>query len=225
MLDPYVRPYCVFFLDRIAALLLNTGISAHFVTFLGFFFGILAIVCVAYQLLYQALFLLCLNRVCDGLDGAVARQKGLTDFGGILDILCDFIVYSGFVCGFAFYSASYALFSAVLLFSFVGTMVSFLGFAILAAKSNLSTLRCGPKAFYYLGGLCEGTETFLFFLIFCLFPEKFTFLALIFSMLCWMTTGARFYQMWVVFGKNAYTQGVSAIKVPDPLTPKKQKVF
>ena len=44
-----------------------------------------------------ALLLILLNRVMDGLDGAVARHAGATDFGGYLDIVCDFLFYSG-VC-------------------------------------------------------------------------------------------------------------------------------
>ena len=38
--------------------------------------------------------LLLLNRLLDGLDGAVARAAGGTDLGGFLDITMDFLVYS-----------------------------------------------------------------------------------------------------------------------------------
>ncbi len=35
------------------------------------------------------------NRLVDGLDGVVARQTGRqTDFGGYLDLMCDFTVYA-----------------------------------------------------------------------------------------------------------------------------------
>ena len=41
-----------------------------------------------------ALAALLLSRMCDGLDGAVARLTQPTDFGGYLDIVCDFLFYA-----------------------------------------------------------------------------------------------------------------------------------
>ena len=42
-----------------------------------------------------SLFFWCMNRVLDGLDGAVARdRKMVTELGGFLDLLGDFVVYS-----------------------------------------------------------------------------------------------------------------------------------
>src|SRR5690606_34515966 len=41
-----------------------------------------------------------LNRLCDGLDGALAREQGKkTDLGGYLDILSDFFVYASLPLG------------------------------------------------------------------------------------------------------------------------------
>ena len=82
-----------------------------------------------------ALALLLVNRLADGLDGAVARQTRLTDLGGFLDIVLDFIVYAGMVFAFALADpAANALAAAFLLFAFMGTGSSFLAFAIMAAK-------------------------------------------------------------------------------------------
>ncbi len=36
---------------------------------------------------------LLLSRLADGLDGAVARATARTDYGGYLDIVCDFLFY------------------------------------------------------------------------------------------------------------------------------------
>ena len=136
--------------------------------------------------------LLLVNRLADGLDGAVARQTRLTDLGGFLDIVLDFLVYAGMVFAFAVADpAGNALAAAFLLFAFMGTGSSFLAFAIMAAKRGISTDLRGRKSLYYLGGLAEGTETILFLALACLLPDHFVLLALGFGAMCWITTVGR----------------------------------
>ena len=48
-----------------------------------------------------ALLLFILNRLFDGLDGAVARATRRTDRGGFLDIVFDFAVYGAVPLAFA----------------------------------------------------------------------------------------------------------------------------
>ncbi|MGQ7148234.1 CDP-alcohol phosphatidyltransferase family protein, partial [Escherichia sp. SS-MK2] len=47
-----------------------------------------------------ALVVILLNRLLDGLDGALARRRGLTDAGGFLDISLDFLFYALVPFGF-----------------------------------------------------------------------------------------------------------------------------
>ena len=124
---------------------------------LGFAVGLLAMAAIALGHSALGLVLFLLNRLADGLDGAVARQTRLTDLGGFLDIVLDFILYSGVVFAFAVRDpARDALAAAFLIFSFVGTGTSFLAFAIMAAKRGLSSEARGRKSLYYLGGLDRG---------------------------------------------------------------------
>ena len=51
----------------------------------------------------------------------------------------------------------------------------------MAAKRRLSTDLHGRKSIYYLGGLAEGTETILFFVLACLLPDLFAALAVVFA--------------------------------------------
>ena len=96
----------------------------------------------------------------------------LTDLGGFLDIVLDFIVYAGLVFAFAVADPERnALAAAFLLFAFMGTGSSFLAFAIMAAKRGISSELRGRKSLYYLGGLTEGTETILFLVLACLLPS------------------------------------------------------
>jgi phosphatidylglycerophosphate synthase len=178
-------------LDRLGAALADRGVPAVAVTLAGFAAGILAIPALALQAYGVALALILANRAFDGLDGAVARHAGPTDFGGFIDIVCDFVVYAGFVFGFACGRPDMALPAAFLIFSFVGTGTSFLAFAIAAAKRGISTDSHGLKSFYYLGGLTEATETTALFAAVCLWPEAFAWLAYGFGALCWVTTATR----------------------------------
>ena len=64
--------------------------------------------------------------------------------------------------------------------------------AVIAEKHGISSAAHGQKAFFYLGGLTEGTETIIFYIIICLFPEYFPILAVVFGGLCWITVVGRF---------------------------------
>jgi len=132
----------------------------------------------------------------DGLDGAIARQSTLSDFGGFLDIVCDFIIYSGIVFAFGMAQPDRLMAVSFLIFSFVGPMSSFLAYAIMAAKNDKHCTKRGRKSFYYLGGLCEGTETAAFLIFVCLFPDWFNPAAYTFGALCWLTTIGRVYMAW-----------------------------
>jgi len=179
-------------LDRLAAPLASRGLSANAVTVVGFLIGLGAAAAIAGRAYLLGLGLLLLNRLLDGLDGAVARRRGLTDLGGFLDIVLDFLIYAAVPFAFALADpGANALAAAFLIFSFVGTGSSFLAFAIMAAKRGIATDLRGQKSLYYLGGLTEGTETILVFVLACLWPAWFPWIALVFGLLCWLTTATR----------------------------------
>jgi phosphatidylglycerophosphate synthase len=179
-------------LDRLSAPLAARGVSANAITVAGFAIGLAAVAAIAWRAYLPGLALLLLNRLCDGLDGAIARRRGLTDLGGFLDIVLDFLIYSAVPFAFAFADpAANALAAAFLIFSFIGTGSSFLAYAIMAAKRGVSTELRGHKSLYYLGGLTEGSETILAFVLACLWPALFPWIALIFGLLCWLTTATR----------------------------------
>jgi len=191
MLDRHLRPLVDPPLQAIGDRL-ATRVSADTVTFCGFGLGCLAIVAVMAGQFTLGAVLLALNRMADGLDGAVARRNGVTDLGGYLDIVLDFIVYSGVVFAFAVADpARNALPAAFLIFSFMGTGASFLAFAVMAAKHRLESPEQGRKSLYYLGGLAEGTETILFLAAVLLWPAGFPLLAWVFGAVCWLTTLGR----------------------------------
>ncbi|MBL4740836.1 MAG: CDP-alcohol phosphatidyltransferase family protein [Sneathiella sp.] len=180
---------------RIAA----RGINANTVTIVGFAIGMTAIPFIAAEEYLVALVFILINRVFDGLDGAVARHSLLSDFGGYLDIVCDFIFYGGVVFGFALAQPENTLSAVFLIFSFMGTTSTFLTYAVMAEKHKITTEIRGIKSLYYLGGLTEGAETIFAFILFCLFPAYFREIAIVFGCMCWVTTGTRIYAAWISF--------------------------
>jgi phosphatidylglycerophosphate synthase len=192
MMDGRLRPRIDPPLERLAEHLSRRGIGADAVTWTGFAIGLVATACVAAGLYGTGLALFLVNRLLDGLDGALARLRGITDLGGYLDIVLDFLIYAGMAFGFAAADpGANALAAAFLLFAFMGTGSSFLAFAVMAAKRGIETRERGVKSLYYLGGLTEGTETILFFVLCALFPAHFALFAWIFAGLCWLTTAGR----------------------------------
>jgi phosphatidylglycerophosphate synthase len=192
MFDSYLHPRIKPLLNRLAEKLDKPGISPDGLTLVGFGIGVLALPFLALQWYVAALIAIVLNRLFDGLDGALARRRGLSDAGGFLDIALDFLFYALVPFGFILaHPAQNALAGAWLLFAFIGTGSSFLAFAALAQKHQLDNPGYAHKSFYYLGGLTEGAETILLFVLGCLFPAAFVWLAWIFGALCWMTTFTR----------------------------------
>lgn len=168
------------------------GVTADRMTVTGFVIGLLAVPALALGWYGLALGLIVANRIADGIDGVLARRSGATDAGGFLDIVLDFIFYSAVVVGFAFADPERnALPAVILVFAFMGTGSSFLGFAVMAEKRGLTSPVYPSKSIYYLSGLTEGTETIAFYVAVCLFPHAFPWLALLFAGACGVTTAIR----------------------------------
>jgi len=184
-------------LERIAARLVRAGVGADGITLAGFSLGLAAAAAIVIQRPIVGLLLMALSRVCDGLDGAVARQTRPTDRGAFIDITLDFLFYASIPLAFALADpAANALAAAVLLAAFIGTGSSFLAFAALAGKRGIASLAYPDKGLYYLGGFTEATETLLCFTLMCLWPAWFAPLALGFAALCGLTIVARLAAGW-----------------------------
>ncbi len=185
---------------RLAQALARRGVSANQLSFTGFALGLFAAALIARQAYLAGLVGILASRLCDGLDGAIARATQPTDRGGFLDITLDFIFYAAIPLAFAFADpAANALPAAVLLCAFMGTGSSFLAFAVIAAKRNMASTAYPDKSFYFLGGLTEATETLGFFVTMCVWPQHFAALAWVFAGLCALTTLTRLWWGWRAF--------------------------
>ena len=191
MLDAKLRPLIDPPLDAAGRWLAGHGVSANAVSVVGIVAGLGAALAIAVQQFAAACVLILVGRLLDGLDGAVARARGKTAFGGYLDIVGDFLFYVSVPVAFATIAPANQLPAVVLLASFALTGVSFLAFASVAAEQGLSTTAHGEKGFYYSTGIAEGTETIIAFLLMALFPQHFPGIALVFAVLCMLTVAQR----------------------------------
>jgi phosphatidylglycerophosphate synthase len=196
MLDGIMRKQLDPMLNAWGVKLYGRGFRANHITLAGLALGLTAAGMIAAGINFGlALIPLLLGRIADGLDGAVARAGQKTDFGGYLDIVCDFIFYGAIPLAFAIRDPANAVAAAFLLTSFYVNGASFLAFAIFAEKLGLaqdsaSKVR-GEKSLYFTAGLAEGSETIAFFVAICLWPGLFVPLAYGFSVLCLATAAAR----------------------------------
>ena len=85
MFDARLRPLVDRILDPVGAFVARQGVTANQISFAGFGLGIGAAIAVALGFEIAAVMLIIANRICDGLDGAVARSTGSTDLGAYLD--------------------------------------------------------------------------------------------------------------------------------------------
>ena len=197
MLDRHATAFIKPAVDALARVLVRLGISANQLSLAGFVIGLVAAFLIANNLYKTGICAIFLSRLCDGLDGAVARQGQPSDRGGFLDITLDFLFYASIPLAFAFADAPRnALAAALLLAAFVGTASSFLAFAVIAAKRGMHSTAYPDKSFYFLGGLTEATETLALFAAMCVWPQHFAVLAYFFALLCAITIVSRLWWGW-----------------------------
>ncbi len=204
MLDAKMRKVIDPVVNRCGQWLAARGVGANAVTLAGLGFGLVAALMLAIGAAPAlAVIPLLASRLADGLDGAVARATRKTDFGGFIDIACDFLFYGMIPLAFVLRDPlANGVAGAVLLTSFYVNGATFLGFAILAEKRGLTTTAQGEKSLYFSAGLLEGTETIGLFIALCIWPQAFVPLALTFAALCFCTAFARVLLARRLFGRD-----------------------
>ncbi|HAX18149.1 MAG TPA: CDP-alcohol phosphatidyltransferase [Actinobacteria bacterium] len=164
-----------------------SGINPEHITYCAFIAGTASAAAVIYGYLLPGLFLWILNRILDGLDGALARRyKKQTDKGAYLDIMADFAVYAMIPISFALKTNLKEIWIAAvfLLGSFYINTASWLYLSAILEKrrkeadNGILTSVVMPK------GLVEGFETIIFYSLFFIFPS---YLILLFSIMSVMT--------------------------------------
>ena len=171
-----------------AKVLVSKNISANRITTYGFFIGLIGVLCISQNLYKTGMIFVLLNRVCDGLDGLVARLSSPSDFGAFLDITLDFMFYALIPLSFVWSDPTQnSLAGIILIVSFFGTGCSFLASAIFAERRKIHVRDFPKKGIPFFVSFMEGGETIFFFCLMCLLPQFFPYIAYLFSVLCFLT--------------------------------------
>lgn len=191
-------------LDGLGRNVARAGITANAMTLFGLGIGLAAAVAIAADWYWLGLVLVLVSRFADGLDGAIARAVGRTDFGGYLDIACDFLFYGAIPFGFILADPAHnAIAGAFLLVAFYFNGATFLGYAIVAEKHRMRTADRGIKSLYFTDGLIEGTETIALFAITAVWPPLFPVFATVIALMTFVTGASRLWSAHRLFGDAA----------------------
>jgi len=189
MLETPLRMIAEPLLARAAEKAEAAGLSANAITVLGLLLGVAASFSLTMNLYAVGIALVLCNRICDGLDGAVARRKGATAFGGVLDAASDFVFYAGVPFGFALGMPEHAIAVAFLLFG--RAAVASANYAYAEFSEHFKREGAGTEALHGFAGLVEAPETFIVFVLMATFPDNAGAFCYIYGALCFVAAGAR----------------------------------
>jgi phosphatidylglycerophosphate synthase len=179
MFDRQIRRVVAGPTHQLAGALERIGICANQVTLVGLGFGIASAGAYAAHLYLPALGLWLANRLLDGLDGALARRCTPSDLGGFLDIVSDFLVYGAFLVGVAIALPHAALPAIVLFCTYYVSGTAFLALSSLLEKRRQTAPDC--RSLHFVGGIAEGFETVVVYILLCLFPSEASIIIWIFA--------------------------------------------
>ena len=166
--------------------------SANLFTFIGLIIGLLAAFLIFLSGIFNELNLIFIiisaifigiSFFIDTLDGAMARLKGSTKFGGILDIFCDRTVEIFIIISLISNDPFILMWPGI--FSLGAIVLCISMFLLLGAIGKENQLNGLEKVIYYRSGLMERSETFLF--LFCI-----TILISLRFLLLWIFAGLVF---------------------------------
>ena len=136
MFDARLRPLIDPPLNAFGRRLARRGIHANAVTLAGLVPALGAAAAIAHEHHLAGLVLTLVNRLLDGLDGAGVRASRITDFGGFLDTLTDYVFYVAVPVAFGLVAPANTSPALLLVASFTLTCASFLVFAANAARRS-----------------------------------------------------------------------------------------
>lgn len=132
------------------------------------------------------------NRFLDGMDGAVARACGKqSDFGGYMDTLVDFAMYTIIPFGLVMHQPSMELLIALafLLGTFYINSGAFLYLSAILERRKLGAKARGELTTITMPrGIIEGAEAIIFYCLFFLLPQHLTLLFVLLGVLVIATT-------------------------------------
>lgn len=195
MLDSKCRKYVQPGIKLGAKICMKLGLSANQVTQIALVLGLLSGVLVYFGYPVLALCSLWVSGYLDAVDGTIAREKGSTLFGTVMDITFDRIVEIGIITGLALRHPGSTLSFLFLASSIIVSMTIFL---ITGSMAN----KISEKSFYYQAGVAERTEGFIMFSLMIIFTSNLNLIIWIFTAMIIYTAGQRFIEAEKILGKK-----------------------
>lgn len=184
MLDTHARKYVQPLIHQVARLFMRYDFSANQVTVIAFLLGISTGVFAYFEMGVIGVVLMWISGLLDAVDGTIAREKGSTPFGTVLDMTFDRLVEIAIIVGIALRYPEVQFELLLLTCSIIFSMTVFLTTGMMAEKK-------GQKSFYYQAGVAERTEGFIFFSLMLLFPTYLQIIIVIFFILIVFTATQR----------------------------------
>lgn len=176
-----------FGLNRTALILVRFGIRADMLTLAGLIFAVLGLNFLALESYFMGFACLSFNRLCDLLDGQVARQTHITKFGAYFDIFADTtaaaLLMWGFVLGNITQNAAAGCFYLTAL---LVSTTALLGLSSVSKQNDKSLNRSTLKICAW--GALQNADIFGALLLMCLLPSYFIPIAIFFGLLLWGKT-------------------------------------
>lgn len=189
MLDGYLRSAKDTLLLPLARRL--NGIHPTVISLVGLAVGLATAVLLTQQQVGWGLAGWLLNRILDGLDGAVARTgRQQSDLGGYLDILFDFGVYAAIPLALAVSVPApiNLLAAAFLLSTFYVNSASWLYLSAILEKRRRGAANSGELTTVTMpAGVIGGAETVIFYSAFILWPAQMAWLFALMGLLVIVT--------------------------------------
>ena len=227
MFDTELRRIKDILLEPVVSVAAALHLSPGKITAAGLAFGLIAAGAAAVGQWTPALILWLLNRIADGLDGLVARRSNaVSDSGGYLDIMADFVVYATLPLGAAAGVSAEAAATgaatvtagsmaphpwlwpstAVLLAVFYVNTASWMyAAALIEKRQTVASAQAADKAQTTIAmprGIIEGAETILFITVLLLFPGYIVPIYITFALLTAATALLRVVQWVQLTGRN-----------------------
>jgi phosphatidylglycerophosphate synthase len=187
MLDQTFRQHFAKHNHSLVGLLKRLNIQPNSLSIFGFLLALIAAYLIATDHSYLGLAVWYVNRLCDGLDGSLARSIGKqSPFGGYLDILLDMASYSIMILAFQHKHPAFGLVWSGILVGYVLCITS-----VLALSSILEGSKNSPnqeiqkltasnnRSVQFTSALAEASETTLAYTMFVFFEEHIFYLSLI----------------------------------------------
>lgn len=193
MLDTHARKHVQPIIKRVADFFMRYSFTANQVTVMAFFIGMSTGIFIYFKMPVTAITVLWLSGLLDAVDGTIAREKGSTPFGTVMDITFDRLVEISVILGLAFRFQNTRMIMLILTCSIIFSMTVFLTTGMMADKK-------GSKSFYYQAGFAERTEGFIFFTIMMIFIEYINPIGIVFFSAVIFTASQRLLEARKILG-------------------------